>query len=310
MTQSDLPPRNYFVIPIDDEDVLKETAYQSHKLLLSSKQILCAGALELDIETLAPVYVGSGAFGLVDGQMVREPTRYAGQLVIPGSSLKGACRQIHEVLTMSGSPFAERPPSKRNQTPEQQRKTDQLSRTGALFGLLGRAGRISFDDALPLGPLDPVAVKLSEAYQPDNPQGRRFYGRLPDEARDKQERKIPVLAIPAKARLRTALRFRNVFDYELGSVLLSLGIRRFLLKLGGGKYDPIGWVRFTPARRRLRGKLSFNQPAWEDDRETVERWVDKLLATALAMLPPGGKKNLRALEQQMKHKDDERGGRP
>ncbi|MFM7201171.1 MAG: RAMP superfamily CRISPR-associated protein [Myxococcota bacterium] len=60
-----------------------------------------SGRLEIRFLTEQPVHVGSGGKRLVNGEVVRSCMRIAGQLGIPGSSLKGLLRARYEALTKS-----------------------------------------------------------------------------------------------------------------------------------------------------------------------------------------------------------------
>ncbi|HEX9730763.1 MAG TPA: RAMP superfamily CRISPR-associated protein [Thermoanaerobaculia bacterium] len=238
-----LPPRNYFALPVPRTRQESEPVF--HDRLDAD---LGSGVIELDVETLSPVHVGSGTFGIFQGQLVKELMRRAGEPIVPGSSIKGMCRQVYEVLTDSASPFREMYRKSRPQP---------LSAAGALFGALGYQGRIGFDDAVLKADVELIRIELSVAYPPQREKGRRFYGRLPEDAR--QPRKIPALAIPPGVTLSTALRFRNLERREVGGVLLSLGVASFTPKLGGGKYDDYGWARFCPTRYRLREGMRFGE---------------------------------------------------
>jgi CRISPR/Cas system CMR subunit Cmr6 (Cas7 group RAMP superfamily) len=291
-----LPPRNYLPIPVEPDGIVRGGEPQPHDQLRRGPGAL-TGAAGLEIKVLAPVHVGCGAYGLVDGQVVKEPVRRDGKVVLPGSSIKGMCRQIHEVLTQSASPFSEEPPASARGS------SQGPSRSEALFGFLGFQGRVSFDDASSAEALEPQVVHLSVPYSPQNPVGRRFYGAMPEGA--EQPPRIPVVAIPAGARLQTVLRFRNVAEDELGGVFLSLGLDRFTPKLGGGKYDPIGWVRFHLRRYRVRSGIGQAE-TWIEDPAAVERWREDLLGKV--SLPPAGQEALELLEARMQAPENEKGG--
>lgn len=282
MSGKEPPPRNYFAIDFEDREIEHEGNFQDHDRFHPA---LLTGVIELEIEVLAPVHVGSGAYGMVDGKVVKELARREGAPIIPGSSLKGICRLTHEVLTYSASPFDEKI-----------RKTTKPSRSGALFGLLGFASRISFDDAVSVKPVEPIVCELSVPYSPQKNVGRRFYGRMPAGAN--QPRTIPALAIPVGTVLRARLRFRNVLRDELGSVLLSLGVDRFTPKIGGAKYDPLGWVRFRPVGYRLRSPLRFAPGPWQKERGEVEKFYRSLIE-AFPLQPRQRKSILERLAKEL-----------
>jgi len=147
-----LPPRNYFALPVPRTRQESEPVF--HDRLDAD---LGSGVIELDVETLSPVHVGSGTFGIFQGQLVKELMRRAGEPIVPGSSIKGMCRQVYEVLTDSASPFREMYRKSRQQP---------LSAAGALFGALGYQGRIGFDDAVLKADVELIRIELSVAYPP------------------------------------------------------------------------------------------------------------------------------------------------
>lgn len=302
------PPRNYLAVAVDEvmPDGIEQPLERLHHRLLN-------GAIRLEIETLAPVHVGSGAYALPDGRMMKQPILRNGVPIMPGSSLKGMCRQLHEVLTQSASPFDRDPPR-----PDRSRGQDagQLrpSRSTALFGRLGMQGRLSFDDAEPVDPVELVPVDLSVPYSPQVERGRRFYGHMPAGAQ--QPGRIPALAIPPGMKLTTHLHLRNVQNDELGSVLLSLGLGRFDEKstdrfdpkIGGGKYDPLGWIRFRVTGYRLRSGVTFQSTPWTEAPQKVETFCRQ--AIGAVHLPPNGKSALRQLVSRLQVPAKERGGSP
>ncbi len=268
-TRSQPAPRNYFGVPHAAVD--RSVAPVYHHALDVAERV--TGALELEVETLAPVHAGCGSFELFGDRISKEPVRRQGVLAIPGSSIKGACRQIVEAITASGSPFD--PAEHHRRADRRSDGTGNLSAAAALFGTLGLQGRVSFDDAVlpadqPVA-VEPEPIRLSVAYLPRKRVGRRFYGPLPEGA--DQPPTVPASAIPARARLQTFVRCRNLTRQELGLILISLGVGRFTPRLGGGKYDDFGWVRFRVTAFRLRPPGRAGGGTWERAPETVAAFV-------------------------------------
>jgi hypothetical protein len=255
-----LPPRNHFGQTLTGPKC--DATDPGHASLLSGR---FTGSITLRIEVLSPVLVGIGEFEPHENRLVRAAATRAGVPVIPGSSLKGACRQVFESLTDSDSPFDR----VRHASP---------SGASALFGRLGHQGRAGFDDALPLAPVRFVTVRVSVPYPPQAETGRRFYGLLPEGAQ--QERVIPAQALPTGACLETHLRVRNASREELGGILVSLGVEAFVLRLGGGKYDGYGCVRVSVIGFALRegGRSAFTPARREGEAEAlraaVRAWRD------------------------------------
>lgn len=241
------------------------------------------GTLELAFEALAPIHAGSGVHRLDAGTPTRDVQRRGGFPIVPGTSIKGACRQVFELLTDSPPPWDER------------FEPHRCSRAAALFGTLGYHGRISFDDAIADPPTEPVRVMLSIPYQPPVRDGWTFYRPAPRDPERKAT--IPALAFPARTRLVSALRLRNVTRSELGSVLLALGFDRFALRLGGARYDDLGRVRTRMVRYRLRTDTTFGERPWVDNPAEVEAWCRQAIA---AFRPTaGGRRALAVLAEQL-----------
>ncbi|NJL27237.1 MAG: hypothetical protein HC897_04765 [Thermoanaerobaculia bacterium] len=283
------PIRNHFAIPA-------ATPLRNVMPVRHDRAYGLTGAIELAIELLMPVHVGTGTYGLGADGLTRQAMNDPTGLVVPGTSIKGACRQVHEVLTSSGSPFER--DEQLDFVRDHRNRIDRsvpplpLSTTAAVFGTLGYAGRVSFDDARTRKDGTPGIERLSVAYPPPSEQvlrkhqphllGRRFYGRLPEGVEHKRE--VPVVTIPTTAELETVLRFRNLDEAELGGVLRSLGLglpgkdRGFTPRLGGGKFDDFGLVRFRPLRYRLREGLRARELSWHDDAATAAFIARCLLA--------------------------------
>lgn len=264
------PPRNHFSVK-RGKPVAATTKPIYHDRLPQQRGgvALRSGDLGLRITVRFPVHVGSGNFVLdTKGKAVKDVARLRGEPVIPGSSIKGCCRQVYELLT--GSPQAKE---------EQHGKGSALSPAAALFGCLGYQGRVSFDDAVPIGKVVLERKKISTAYPPKNsPAGSyKFYGDLPREA--SQRGRIAAFVIPAGTVLETRLRLRNVSDAEINDLLLSLGVGRFSFRIGGAKYDALGMVSFAVFSLRLHQGLIGPRESSESPAD-VAAFLDRLAKTS------------------------------
>jgi RAMP superfamily protein len=179
--------------------------------------------------------------------VAQEAARAAGTPVIPGSGIKGAVRNLYELLSFSCDPFA--------------RSCNARSCCDAcsLFGVLGRSGRVGFDDARPAG-REAVQVEVREVpvpWSPQKPQGDVSLYDFQEAKQFDRDRKVFVNLPKELSRevfvgtFETRLTFWNVTQEELGRLLLSMGIgadeaTRFFLRLGGVKYDGKGAVRVRP----------------------------------------------------------------
>ena len=283
------PPRNVFPIAVTEPQ--KFLDFPDGRRFASG---FWTGAMRLQITTLSPLHTGAGNYGLGEGGgLVKLLARRHGIPIVPGSSIKGALRQIHEVITQSLGPF-DRDPAGRGEAPTMSTR---------VFGSLRHQGRISFDDAVPQAPPPGDQVELSVPYPPpkDNQLGRRFYRRLPRGA--EQEGTIPAEAIPAGVTLHSVLRFWNMLPDELGSVLAALGLDRFTPRLGGGKYDDLGWVRFRVTAYRRRQGLLHLEDGWVEDPASVAETTAML--RGLFRPKDGGVTALRTLEKELQGPEPE-----
>jgi hypothetical protein len=187
-----------------------------------------------------------------------EAARAAGTPVIPGSGIKGAVRTLYELLSFSCDPFARNDPERRR---AQATWCNARSCCDAcsLFGVLGRSGRVGFDDARPTQP-GSVRVDVREVpfpWPPRKPEGDVGLYDFQEAMQFDRDRDQFVKSPKELARevflgaFEARMAFWNLTKEELGRLLLSMGIgvgdaTRFLLRLGGVKYDGKGAVQVSP----------------------------------------------------------------
>lgn len=229
------------------------------------------GQLELEIQVVsAYLHVGSGVTKVDAADRAYSAfVRRDSELIIPGSSLKGAVRSIVEAISNSCVRLqakAERvPPSHQacvTIRPGQEQNAT-LCPACALFGATGYRGRVHFADARPVSQVSTSIIKIAELWTPRRATGRKFY-------RVKQFRPLDdrpeinhrfVEAVPQRARFSTVLTFENTTSAEMGLLVRALGIERnldrpgegnfiFTPKLGGGKPRCLGTVRLIPCALR------------------------------------------------------------
>jgi len=208
--------------------------------------------------------------------VAQEAARAAGTPVIPGSGIKGAVRNLYELLSFSCDPFA------RHDRCNARSCCDACS----LFGVLGRTGRVGFDDARPAGP-KPARVEVREVHipwTPQKPQGDVSFYDFQEAKQFDRDGKEFVKSPKELSRevfigtFEMCMTFWNVTREELGRLLLSMGVGAdeatgFFLRLGGVKYDGKGAVRVLPRDLHL---ASPARKSLKDDpllRE-IEAWLD------------------------------------
>lgn len=224
-----------------------------------------SGILELTLETLTPVHVGSGYSDFVTAgnqqylaalqasKRVVEENTLRRRYLIPGSSLKGAVRSIMEAISPScavATRFTRDLPRGSGAC----RDPENLCIACRLFGAQDYQGHLQFEDAVaPKGSLvllhtpllwSPArgARTLPPHYLDDRQaKGRKFYYH----ARNPQG-VDPRTCFKSGTQLPLRIQFTNLTAAELGLLLTALGLHPkhpFPIKLGGGKPVGLGSVR-------------------------------------------------------------------
>jgi len=260
------------------------------------------GWLDLEIEVYSEyLYVGSGQIELAPLPNGQEQARYAftrrdGKLVIPGTSIKGAVRAVFEAITnscVSQRGWRERLQFAPHQACGLVRKGKEqqarLCPACRMFGTTGYRGRVYFSDAKPVDEIETTTIKISELWPPKRTQGRKFYETKSFQKQDfwpkRNTRFLEVL--PKGVKFRTALRFENLGEAELGALIRALGIdfgsnqavNIFPVKLGGAKPRCLGSVYFhptqvtvvaSPHQSWIQGLLQFEE---EDPVQYLTKWL-------------------------------------
>jgi hypothetical protein len=224
---------------------------------------LFTGLLAMRFEVPPGQYVSpaTGRLGLIEGRGGEEVAQRAaacgGVPVLPGSGIKGAVRTVYELLSFSCDPLAR----------GEERCTAQACCDAcSLSGAQGYAGRLSFTDAVPAGP-ETVRVEVQKVPIPWTPDASKTPGdfRLYDLAeatfldparRSVQKQPRELSREVYLGSFETRMTFSNLQPEELGRILLAMGLgtdrrTRFLLRLGGVKYDGKGGVKVVPRSLRL-----------------------------------------------------------
>ncbi|MBX3274759.1 MAG: hypothetical protein KF729_31125 [Sandaracinaceae bacterium] len=227
-----------------------------------------SGWIALELTAVDAVHVGAGAPVLYEelarATVVTFDEDGGVAPVIPGASLKGAVRNLAELVLGGGSPDD---------------RDVASTAVGSLFGYVAGndtfLGRIGFDDALPLAEEPAMGLtKLPHPYQPRKAGGRRLYG-PPVGALAKE---VPYEVTAPKERFGTRLHLVNVAMGELGAVLTCLGMDgTFLLRVGGGKFAGLGRVRVEAVGGSIR--RGYERPRPERlDAEAARKLVAEALA--------------------------------
>jgi len=296
-------PKPFFWVTLD-----KVKPPERQTLHLHERFSGLSGRMVFQIEVLSQyLYVGSGILDLFTPPGEKQEYAYYafarrnGQLVIPGTGIKGAVRGVFEALTnscVSQRRRAERMPGSHQpcqgiKKGEEQRAS--LCPACRLFGVTGYRGRVHFTDATPIDPIRTARIKISDLWPPRQSKGRKFYQSKRFQSLDmrpeKSHRYLEV--VPKGSRFETALVFENLEEAEIGALLRALGLGpssqksdgvlyAFPIKLGGAKPRCLGSVRFVPRAIYLVNATdplgSLTQGGWRLDGLTLQlrRWLDNV----------------------------------
>lgn len=222
---------------------------------------LLSGQLTAKATALQPLHVGLGqlwspkSVGLeAETSLVKVFFRSGTDLVIPGTSLKGAVRSLVEMITASCAPV----PPKRGQgcVFDANRQQDSLCPACRMFGAMGYQGGVRFRDSdFPKGTKRAI-VYVPPQYGPRAiPGSRRYY---PHELQDPRTATWPLEVVETHESFKVVAQFTNLTYAELGLLLVVLGAdkedgdrQKLCLKLGAGKSSGLGATVFEKVRLKI-----------------------------------------------------------
>lgn len=194
-------------------------------------------------------------------EVVAEIVRRQGLPVLPGSSLKGAVRQVYELLTPSCGLVRRQSCQVKAKEP-----VPHICPACSLFGAAGLGGRLAFGEAVPVSgrwaaAKAPLTVPLAWPPRQEVLGTVKVYDQEPATPR---EVRVPVrtgLTWAVWGDFRCRVRVVNAADEELGLLFASLGVGAAspMLRVGGKKYHGFGAadicllsaVRSAPHRESL-----------------------------------------------------------
>jgi len=261
---------------VDLADLPRKSRYVTQNSFLKNH---LTGSLELVFEVVSDYFfVGSGGYDYSDQKKLVYYTfmRSGDQIVVPGSSIKGAVRSVAEAISNSCLRVISR-----NETGFRPRthqdcnfevgKNETLCPCCGLFGTTGYAGRVNFSDAPPIEH-ELEIVKIFELFGPRIiKRKRKFYqnkqfnpvGNLRPE---KNYRFVE--AAKKGSRFKTNVRFFNITKDEFSLLLHAMGLNQdYQIKLGGAKPRCFGTVKFIPTRLLIldeENPLKYEEKEGED----------------------------------------------
>jgi hypothetical protein len=267
-----------------------------------------SGTLEVEwsIDRARPVVIGAGWLVPVGGEAVRShqsndlPRRHghlraetvevvaeiarrgaAGTPVLPGTSLKGAVRQVYELLTPSCRLVGGRTCKADAKDP-----APRVCPACSLFGIGGLGGRLAVGEAVPVaGQARALKIAAPAGWKPPDavPGTLRVYGS--GKARDREGKPATTgeSTFSVVGRFTSRLRLVNASDDELGLLFASLGLGAPspMLRVGGKKYHGLGTVDVAVSwaqRIYPRGEMLKGEP--------LASWVQGLMKAAVGQVEP------------------------
>jgi hypothetical protein len=266
VTKEPLVPRSVFLAGRWSGSIELELAFDR-----KSPLVVGAGRLDLHVEktrgevrivTLGRKRIRHQEPDRTEEFLVAEVVRRGARQVpvIPGSSFKGALRQAYELLTPSCEPGLGRSGScsARPKDPN-----PQVCPACSLFGAMGLAARISFQEATPLAEPHGARVELRRVPTPWGDQvpvagSYRFYDQQRSAGEDGKPRPEVEATWAVSGKFKTRLGLVNTTEDELGLLIASLGIGADpagpSIRLGGKKFHGFGGarIRIVAARQQYR----------------------------------------------------------
>ena len=200
-----------------------------------------SGQIRGTIEALSPIHIGSGIIDIgQDVELIKTAVRTGGNVVIPGSSLKGAIRSVVEAISESCvSKVSYQVRRAVPRTFSECRQKNRLCVACRMFGAMGFQGNIAIQDAPHIdGQIGTEYVP--ELFSPGRYQrrirdipGRKFYMRG-----EVASGETPVEACKKESRFRFVIQVDNLKQSEWGLLFTALGHHHehpFKLKIGGAK---------------------------------------------------------------------------
>ena len=235
-----------------------------------------SGQIHGTIEALSPIHIGSGIIDIgQDVELIKTAVRTGGNIVMPGSSLKGAIRSVVEAI--SESCVSKVSYQVRRAVPRsfsECRQKDRLCVACRMFGAMGFQGNIAIQDAPHIeGEIGTEYVP--ELYAPGRYQrrmqdipGRKFY--MHGEVASGE---TPVEACKKGSKFRFIIQVDNLKMSEWGLLFTALGHHpnhSFKLKIGGAKPVCFGSIDIQIGEIQVEEQIRARYLDWNVQSESAK----------------------------------------
>ena len=244
-----------------------------------------SGYLELKITALDPLHIGSGFCHMKNGKLFSETLKEQDRLIIPGSSLKGAVRQISRAVSdgcidVSGEEqkvFVRKGKQldswkKDNKcgikyNEEEKKRCLNVCIVCDLYGMMSLASKVRFSDFVS-DSVKTEIISVASQYSPDITKkhyktwtgssnvhkGYKFY-KTNCQPMPVSADKDVIEAVPKGTVFTGTIHFRGLDDKQLELLTYSLGLgKQFSPKLGGYKSVGLGTVKVNPVKFIVNGE--------------------------------------------------------
>ena len=230
------------------------------------------GHIDITIICLDNVYIGSGFFSSRNKSICNEPIKFRNDCIIPGSSFKGALRNIASAVSEACLPKFKKKEDKKPNNNECNDK--QRCIVCDMFGTVNYASRLIIPD-FKAEKADTEILELNVQYGP-NPKnkkyknedglskGYKFYKTYCEKYND--DKKIEVNTVKKGSKFTGRIYFSNISKEQLSLLLFSMGIDgSFNMKIGGFKNQGLGRIKIEVLDSKIEVISSENKVTASED---------------------------------------------
>lgn len=210
------------------------------------------GYIDIVITCIDNLYIGSGFSTEKKNQLYNETIKYGNEYIIPGSSFKGAIRNIASAVSDACLP-EDKEKNFKVAIPKEDNKCNARQRCIVcdMFGAMGYASKIIIPDFKAKTANTEVlernvqhGPKINDKYKnkDGSSKGYKFYKTYCEKYNDTNQ--VRVNTVKKGSEFSGRIYFSNITEYQLSLLLFSMGIdESFDIKLGGYKNDGLGHVK-------------------------------------------------------------------
>jgi len=248
---------------------------------------ICEGTIPITIKTLTPIHIFSGSHSIDENKNIfKSFIRINDEIVIPGTSLKGAIRSIAEAISYSCY-TASKGINERNLPNKTYHSNEEVCITCDMFGSMGYKSKIQFDDCYSIkGTVQTQIIGLPASFKPhpDSQQyfnekgkykGRKFYrhGVLGIQ----QKGNILYECVLENAEFQGKIRFKGLTEEQVQLLCFSMGLSGDIQpKIGFGKGYFYGSISIESEEKWAKKAIEYKNNKRTDIKSNISRIIDIL----------------------------------